>query len=70
MQEDSGSAGPRRPADPAAAGAKPVRIGVYDRPAAAGGRRALYLALAVIVIVLIAWLLLAQRGAAASALLA
>ena len=69
MQEDSGSAGPRRPADPAAAGAKPVRIGVYDRPAA-GGRRTLYLALAVIVVALIAWLLLAQRGAAASALLA
>jgi hypothetical protein len=68
MSKDSGAAGPRRPADPAAAGAKPVRIGVYDRPAAGGRRHALYLALAVIIAAVIAWLLFAHRGAAAAPL--
>jgi hypothetical protein len=67
MRKDRGNAEPRQQADPAAAGAKPVRLGVYDRPAA-GGRHALYLALAVIVAAVIAWLLFAHRGAAAAPL--
>jgi hypothetical protein len=47
-------------------GAKPVRIGIYDRPPGAGRHRRLYVALAVIVAALIAWLLFAHRGAAAA----
>jgi hypothetical protein len=61
---DRTAATPHR-VDPATAGAKPVRIGVYDRPA--GGRHhALYLALAVIIVAVIAWLLFAHRSAAAA----
>jgi hypothetical protein len=69
MHEDDGTRG-RQPAEPAASGAKPVRLGVYDRPAAADrGRQMLYLALAVIVAAVIAWLLFARHGAAAAPLL-
>jgi hypothetical protein len=68
MDENDRTADPRPSPDPAAAGAKPVRLGVYDRPAAGGGRHTLTIAIAVIVVAVIAWLLFAHRGAAAALL--
>jgi hypothetical protein len=43
----------RTPADPAAAGAKPVRLGVYERPAALSATGPLLVALAVAAVILV-----------------